>query len=55
MWERIGYTLLCLAAPLAWGLIVVWVSNRVERAVLRHRPNASDSTEDQLPPLDYHI
>jgi hypothetical protein len=29
------YALLCVAVPLAWGIFVVSVSNRIERAVQR--------------------
>jgi hypothetical protein len=45
----IGYALLCIVTPMAWGLVVVWVSNFVERKVRR------SAKGDEVPPIDYHI
>jgi len=44
------YALLCVVVPMAWGLVVVWLSNRIERAVLRRV-----KSDKQLPPTEYHI
>lgn len=51
-WHAIGYALLCVVVPLAWGLLVVWISNRVEEKV-RGRKDAGSARE--VPPIDYHI
>ena len=51
-WEQIGYAAACVILPLGWGLVVVWVSNLIDRRVVgrrrgqrRHRPR----------PIEYHI
>ena len=51
-WSKVGYALLCIIVPLAWGLLVVGISNGIER-ILRGSKK-TDSTED-VPPIDYHI
>jgi hypothetical protein len=50
----IVYVILCVVVPLAWGLVVVFVSNRIERAVKRRRAKDGDD-ERELPPTEYHI
>ncbi|HLJ55036.1 MAG TPA: hypothetical protein VKT77_08335 [Chthonomonadaceae bacterium] len=44
----IGYALLCVTVPMAWGLLVVWLSNRIEDRLRRGK-------EREIPPIDYHI
>jgi hypothetical protein len=53
--KQVGYIVACIVAPVAWGLIVVWASNRVERMVSRRKrlPDRKDPSEEI--PLDYHI
>jgi hypothetical protein len=29
--EQIGYALACVLVPVAWGLVIVWISNRLDR------------------------
>lgn len=53
--EFIGYALLCVVTPLAWGFLVAWVSDRVE-ARLQHRAEAnSERPAKPMPPIEYHI
>lgn len=52
-WELIGYALTCVVAPVAWGLLVVRISNRIDRRLVErarsgHRPQAPR-------PIEYHI
>ena len=60
LWERLGYVFACLTVPVAWGIFVVWASNRIERRVRRRaearrkRGDAATAPEE-LPPLEYHI
>ena len=42
------YILACLVVPVAWGLIVVWASNAVEK---RLRPGP----DGEKPTIEYHI
>jgi hypothetical protein len=52
-WHLIGYALACVVTPLAWGLVIVWVSNRMDRRLVRRRPS---SGRRKLPrPIEYHI
>jgi hypothetical protein len=48
------YAAVCVVVPLLWGLMVVWVSNRIEATVARRRAR-SGKTDDQFPPTEYHI
>lgn len=48
------YAALCVVVPLAWGLFVVWVSNRIEALVARRRARSGEPHE-RLPPTEYHI
>jgi hypothetical protein len=50
-WQEIGYAIACIAVPVLWGLVIVWVSNRVDRRLLR-----GDHTRDRkVHPVEYHI
>jgi hypothetical protein len=54
-----AYAATCILLPAAWGLLVYWISNIIEKRVLKSKTsqdNARDSqtTDDPLP-LDYHI
>ena len=53
--NAVGYALLCIAAPLLWGLLVVWASNQVERKVVRQRAKHPNETTGSVEPIDYHI
>ena len=48
----IGYALLCITAPMVWGLLVVWISNRIERKL---RGDKRPECAQDVPPIDYHI
>jgi hypothetical protein len=50
-WSLIGYAIFCIVAPIAWGLLVVWVSNGIEHRLRRNKPDGAD----EVPPIDYHI
>ncbi|HET6383594.1 MAG TPA: hypothetical protein VFJ58_09405 [Armatimonadota bacterium] len=58
------YVVACVLFPVAWGLLVVWASNRLEPFLTRHWPPAdrppggeSNNRDHPLepPPLEYHI
>jgi hypothetical protein len=51
-WPAIGYGVLCVAAPLTWGLLVVQVSNMIER---RLRAGKKPEEAQEAPPIEYHI
>jgi len=57
--HSIEYAVLCVVAPVTWGVIVYWVSGRIERRVAASAPSkgkAGNSTEpDDTLPLEYHI
>ena len=53
---KFGYIVLCVVAPVAWGLIVLWLSNRIEAAVRKHgRKRGMTESETTMTPLDYYI
>jgi len=57
-WKPIAYALLCVIAPVAWGLVVYWASNMIERRVLRKSGRNSDDaapSEEATLPLEYYI
>lgn len=59
-WHLLGYALACVTIPMAWGLMVVWISNRIERKLLNRRLNpgiqqGKSREETTLPPIEYHI
>ena len=53
--HTIGYALLCIVVPLAWGLVIVWASTKIER--LRRPPESPPENPGAtpMPPVDYHI
>ena len=48
----IGYALLCVAVPMAWGLLVVLATNLIEKRV---RGQKDQRHIEEVPPIDYHI
>jgi len=52
-WHLIGYALACVVTPFAWGLVIVWVSNRMDRRLVRRRPR--DGRRKLPRPIEYHI
>ena len=55
-WHLFGYALACVTIPMAWGLMVVWISNGIERKVLnRGIQQGKSSKEATIPPIEYHI
>jgi hypothetical protein len=52
-WESILYALACVTVPVAWGLIVVWISNRIDRRLLRTGRRAGKRGAAR--PIEYHI
>jgi hypothetical protein len=53
--EKWLYVLACVVVPIAWGVAVVWVTNRVERFVVRRSPRPRLARRAAVPPLEYHI
>lgn len=47
----IAYAFLCVAIPMAWGLVVVWLSNVLERRVLGGRRRRREPPRAPM----YHI
>src|SRR5207237_6012259 len=55
-WDRIAYAILCVLAPVGWGLVVFWLSNEVEEMVRRQgRGKGQNEAEATLPPTAYNI
>jgi hypothetical protein len=54
-WHTVGYALACVVVPVAWGLVVVWASNRLDRYLLRSRGAGHDGEQRQPRPIEYHI
>jgi hypothetical protein len=52
-WQLIAYALACVIVPVAWGLIVVWASNRMDQRIVRRGANAASGKTSR--PLEYHI
>jgi len=55
--ERWLYAGACVLLPVAWGLAMVWVTNRIERIVSRCQDRRDDtgSATPPPPPVEYHI
>jgi hypothetical protein len=49
------YAVACVTVPMLWGLIVVAVSNRLERRFFRPSRTDPSSGRSEPPPLEYHI
>lgn len=47
----------CVLLPVAWGLAMVWVTNRIERLVSRRLSHHEESGGTPAPPptVEYHI
>jgi len=58
MWWTVLYVAACVVVPLAWGLVIVWVSNHMD-GVLRRSRAGSDKGNPMHPEdstrVDYHI
>jgi hypothetical protein len=52
--EHVGYALLCVIVPVAWGLVIYGASNRIE-ARLQGGQKKNGEAPAEPPPLDYHI
>jgi hypothetical protein len=52
-WQLIGYSLACVIVPIAWGLVVVWISNRLDALLLRN--GRSGRGRKPARPIEYHI
>jgi hypothetical protein len=52
-WSLIAYALACVVVPITWGLIVVAISNRIDR----HLVHGGQPGEDRRAPrpIEYHI
>ena len=50
-WTQIGYALACVVVPIGWGLVIVWISNRMDRRLLAHGGKSKRSPH----PIEYHI
>ncbi len=50
------YILACVLAPLAWGLIVVFVSNRIDQwAKAKRSADSGNAVGSDAMHVDYHI
>ena len=50
------YAFACVLVPIAWGLIVVWVTNRLENRLFRQTNRTGAENESASPPpIDFHI
>jgi hypothetical protein len=55
-WSSVAYALSCVIVPVAWGLIVVWASNRLDQRFLRHGRRKGRADKPRRPqPIEYHI
>jgi hypothetical protein len=55
-WSSVGYALACVIVPVAWGLIVVWVSNHLDQWFLHHDRRKGRTDKLRPPhPIEYHI
>jgi hypothetical protein len=54
-WASVGYALVCIAVPLAWGVLVVWASNWIEAKVSRRDGSKHGRKRRDVPPIEYHI
>ena len=51
-----AYALACVLVPVAWGLIVVWVSNRIDQRLVRRNGRKGSGGRRRAPrPIEYHI
>ena len=50
-----GYALLCVAGPLAWGLLIVWAIERAERRIRGKSGINGAKDEDTSSGPEYHI
>ena len=56
LWKKIGELAIDLAAPISWGLIVLFLSNSIEAFVRRHgKSKGLNEAQSTMPPLEYHI
>ncbi|MFN8602234.1 MAG: hypothetical protein U0842_17360 [Candidatus Binatia bacterium] len=51
----IAYAAACVVVPVAWGLVVVWLSNRIEASVARRARARRGARRRQVRPIEYHI
>ena len=53
--SEILYAAACVVVPVAWGLVVVWVSNRIEARVARTAGARRGARRRRVRPIEYHI
>jgi hypothetical protein len=51
------YALACVVVPVLWGLVVVGITNRLERYLFRPDPAGTGPERERPapPPLEFHI
>ncbi len=50
------YALACVIIPVAWGLLMVWATDRLEPILFHHKQHDADDPEKPaIKPLEYHI
>lgn len=55
-WKRIAYSIACVVVPSAWGLLVVFISNRIDRKTRSANALAdADKREDEPIHIEYHL
>ena len=55
-WHKVSLIALYLAAPVSWGLVVLFLSNRIEAFVRAHgKRKGLHESQTTMPPLEYHI
>lgn len=52
-----GYAIFCVVAPVAWGLVVYWVSGAIERRVVKARKTGLGQEDAEVESLsvEYYI
>lgn len=50
-WRVLAYALACVVVPIGWGLVIVWISNRMDRRLLQRGGEGAR----RPPPIEYHI
>ena len=54
--HTIPYIIACIVFPVLWGLIVYWISNKIEQKVQRSESSSTPTPNSaDILPLDYHI
>jgi hypothetical protein len=49
------YAFACVFVPVAWGFVIVWTTNLIERLATKPHKDSPSEERREFPPIEFHI